>query len=173
MERIVFLERGTLVADIRRPAFAHEWREYEVTAPGQVVGRLRGATIAITNKLELREPALAQLPGLRLIAVAATGVDCLDLASCRRRGIAVTNVRGYAVTTLPEHVLTLALRRNLLGFSADVRAGAWQRAPQFCLHTHPINDLHGTTLGVVGYGTLGRAVAELARGVGMNVIVAE
>src|SRR5437763_11005630 len=175
MERIVFLERGTLVADIRRPAFAHEWREYAETRAEQVVERLRGATIAITNKLPLREPELAQLPELKLIAVAATGMDNIDLAACRRRDIAVTNVRGYAVHTLPEHVLMLmlALRRNLVGYRADVLAGAWARAPQFCLHTRPIGDLHESTLGVIGYGTLGRAVAQLARAIGMKVLVAE
>ena len=175
MERIVFLERGTIVADIRRPAFAHTWQDYEATRPEQVVERLRGATIAITNKLPLRELELAQLPELKLIAVAATGVDMIDLVACERRHITVTNVRGYAVHTLPEHVLVLmlALRRNLIGYRADVQAGEWQRAPQFCLHTRTINDLHASTLGVIGYGTLGRAVAELARAVGMNVLIAE
>ncbi|MFL6210221.1 MAG: D-2-hydroxyacid dehydrogenase [Pyrinomonadaceae bacterium] len=175
MERIVFLERGTLVAEIRRPRFAHEWREYETTLPEQVVERLRGASIAVTNKLALGAAELAELPELKLIAVAATGTDNIDLAECRRRNIAVVNVRGYAVTTLPEHVLMLllALRRNLLGFRADMRTGAWAHAPQFCLHTRSINDLHGTTLGVVGYGTLGQAVACLAAAIGMNVLVAE
>ena len=175
MERIVFLERGTLVADLRRPRFAHEWRDYEETRAPDVVERLRGATIAVVNKLALGEAELAQLPGLKLIAVAATGVDNLDLAACRRRHVAVTNVRGYAVATLPEHVLMLmlALRRSLLGLRADVRAGAWECAPQFCLHTRPLNDLRGSMLGVVGYGTLGRAVAALARAIGMEVIVAE
>jgi glycerate dehydrogenase len=175
MERIVFLERGTLVAEIRRPRFAHEWREYETTLPAQVVERLRGATIAITNKLALGAAELAELPELKLIAVAATGTDNIDLAECRRRNIAVANVRGYAVTTLPEHVLLLmlALRRNLIGFRADVRAGAWAEASQFCLHTRSIDDLHGTTLGVVGYGTLGQAVARLAEAIGMHVLIAE
>ena len=175
MERIVFLERGTLVADVRRPRFAHEWRDYEETRAPDVVERLRGATIAVVNKLALGEAELAELPELKLIAVAATGVDNIDLAACRRRHVAVTNVRGYAVATLPEHVLMLmlALRRNLLGLRADVRAGAWARAPQFCLHTRPLHDLRGSMLGVVGYGTLGRAVAALARAVGMEVIVAE
>ena len=175
MERIVFLERGTIVADIRRPCFAHTWQDYAETRPEQVVERLRAATIAIINKLPLREAELAQLPELKLIAVAATGTDMIDLAACDRRNITVTNVRGYAVHTLPEHVLMLmlALRRNLIGYRADVQAGAWQRAPQFCLHTRTINDLHASTLGVIGYGTLGRAVAELARAVGMHVLVAE
>ncbi|HYY42654.1 MAG TPA: hypothetical protein VE775_07995, partial [Pyrinomonadaceae bacterium] len=109
MEQIVFLERGTLVADIRRPHFAHEWREYEATRAADVCRRLRGATIAIINKLALGEAELAELPELKLIAVAATGVDKIDLAACERRGVVVTNVRGYAVTTLPEHVLLLML----------------------------------------------------------------
>lgn len=175
MERIVFLERGTLIADIRPPDFAHEWREFETTEQTQVVERLRAATIAITNKLALGAAELAALPQLKLIAVAATGTDKLDLAECQKRGIAVTNVRGYAVHTLPEHVLLLllALRRNLLSYRADVQAGAWARATQFCLHTHPINDLHDSTLGIVGYGALGQAVARLAQGVGMRVSVAE
>ncbi len=175
MERIVFLERSTLDADIRPPNFAHEWREYETTEQPQVIERLRAATIAITNKLALGEAELAALPALKLIAVAATGLDKIDLASCARRGVVVTNVRGYAVHTLPEHVLLLmlALRRNLIGYRADVRAGAWQRVAQFCLHTHPINDLYETTLGIVGYGALGQAVARLAQGIGMRVLVAE
>ena len=175
MERIVFLERGTLVADVRRPRFAHEWRDYEETRAPDVVERLRGATIAVVNKLALGEAELTELPGLKLIAVAATGVDNIDLAACGRHHVAVTNVRGYAVATLPEHVLMLmlALRRSLVGLRADVRAGAWARAPHFCLHTRPLNDLRGSMLGVVGYGTLGRAVAALARAVGMEVVVAE
>jgi glycerate dehydrogenase len=175
MERIVFLERGTLVADVRRPAFAHEWREYETTRPDQVVARLQAATIAIVNKLPLGAAELAQLPVLKLVAVAATGMDNIDLAACERRSVAVVNVRGYAVQTLPEHVLLLllALRRSLLGLRADVQAGAWAAAPQFCLHTRPIYDLRGSTLGIVGYGTLGQAVARLCAAVGLNVLVAE
>src|SRR5919199_995908 len=160
MERIVFLERGTLIADVRRPRFAHEWREYDVTRPEQVLERLRDATIAITNKLELREQTLAQLPELKLIAVAATGLDCIDLEACARRRIAVVNVRGYAVETVPEHVLMLmlALRRNLVGLRADVQAGAWAAAGQFCLHTRTVNDLRGTTPGGISYRTLGGAL---------------
>lgn len=175
MERIVFLERGTINARLRPPAFPHEWREHEETRAEQVVELLRDATIAIINKLPLREPELAQLPSLKLIAVAATGVDNVDLVACRRRHIAVTNVRGYATRTLPEHVLMLmlALRRNLIGIRADVAAGLWQRAPYFCLHTRPRDDLYQSTLGVVGYGALGQAVAELARAFGMHVIIAE
>jgi glycerate dehydrogenase len=175
MERIVFLDRNTLRAEIRPPAFAHEWREYEQTRPAEIVERLAGASIAIVNKVRLTDAELAQLPALRLIAVAATGTDNIDLLSCRKRGISVSNVRGYAAHTLPEHVLMLilALRRNLVNYQRDLRAGAWQRAEQFCLLTHPIRDLHGSTLGIIGYGALGQSVERLARAVGMRTLVAE
>jgi glycerate dehydrogenase len=175
MERIVFLDRNTLRAEIRPPAFAHEWREYEATRAEEVVERLEGASIAIVNKVEIRDAQLAQLPALRLIAVAATGTDNIDLKSCRERGVAVSNVRGYATGTLPEHVfmLMLALRRNLASYQRDVRAGEWERAAGFCLLTHPIRDLHASTLGIIGYGALGRAVERLAHAFGMHALIAE
>ena len=175
MERIVFLDRNTLKAEIMPPAFAHEWREYGATRAGDVVERLGGASIAIVNKVEIRDAHLAQLPALALIAVAATGTDNIDLKSCRERGIAVSNIRDYATHTLPEHVLMLmlALRRNLSGYRRDVRAGRWQRAEQFCLLDHPIRDLHASTLGIIGYGALGHAVEQLARAFGMRTLIAE
>ena len=175
MERIVFLDRDTLRADIRPPAFAHEWREYAETRPAEVVERLAGASIAVVNKVRITDAELDRLPALRLIAVAATGTDNIDLESCGRRGVSVSNVRGYATHTLPEHVLMLmlALRRNLVPYRRDLRDGAWQRAEQFCLLTHPIRDLHGSTLGIIGHGALGQSVGQLARALGMRTLVAE
>ncbi len=175
METIVFLERDTLTVELRRPSFEHVWRDYGSTRPGEVFARLEGATVAVVNKLPLRADLLARLPSLRLIAVAATGTDNIDLDFCRARGVEVRNVRGYARETLPEHVLmlALALSRNLVGYREDVRAGLWQRAGQFCLHTREIRDLHGAALGLVGYGTLGRGVERLARAFGMEVLVSE
>jgi len=175
MERIVFLERNTFRATFRKPQFAHEWIEYGETLPADVVERLRNATIAVCNKLPLREAELSQLPLLKLIAVAATGVDNIDLDYCRRRGLPVCNTRGYAVHSLPEHVLTLvlALRRNIISYRQDVKDGRWQNAKQFCLLDHPIHDLHGSTLGVIGYGVLGQAMEQLARSIGMRVLISE
>lgn len=175
MHRIVFLDRDALVADVRRPDFAHEWREYQATAPAEVVPRLEGATIAIVNKVSLREAELEHLPQLKLIAVAATGVDIIELESCRRRGIAVANVRGYARHAVPEHalMLMLALSRNLINQRQDIERGAWQESEHFCLFNHTIRDLYGQTLGIIGYGTLGRAVEQLARAFGMRVVVSE
>jgi glycerate dehydrogenase len=171
--RIVFLDRESLIASVRLPAFPHHWDQFPATAHADVVERLHGATIAITNKVPLRASDLARLPDLKLIAVAATGTDILDLPACRERGIVVSNIRNYAVHTLPEHTfaLILALRRNLIAYRADVEAGRWQQAGRFCLLDHPIADLAGSRLGLVGYGALGKAVAALARAFGMEVCV--
>ena len=175
MERIVFLERNTFKVEFPRPQFEHEWVDYAETAPDQIVERLQNATIAICNKLPLRASDLARLPLLKLIAVAATGVDNIDLDYCKQQGIAVCNAQHYAGNSLPEHVLLLmlALRRNLNAYLEDVRAGAWQEAKQFCLLDHPIHELRGATLGVVGYGFLGSAVGNLAQAVGMELLIAE
>ena len=175
MERIIFLERDTFRVGFRPPQFPHEWQDYAESHPDEVVPRLRDATIAIVNKLPLREAELQQLPHLRMVAVAATGVDNIDLVYCRKHGIAVSNVRDYAVNSLAEHVLMLilALRRNLIGYHADVNRGKWQRAKQFCLLDRPIHDIAGTTLGIVGHGFLGKAVARLAHAVGMRVLLSE
>jgi len=175
MEHIVFLERNTFKVEFRRPTFPHEWIDYEETTSAQIVERMRDATIAICNKLPLREPELAQLPKLKLIAVAATGVDNIDLDYCKRINLAVCNVRNYATHSLAEHVLllTLALRRNLSAYMQDVRSGKWQQAKQFCLLDHPIHDLHGSAMGIIGYGFLGRSVAALAQALGMKVLISE
>ena len=174
-EHLVFLDRSTLQATVRRPAFDHTWEEFPATSVEQTVGRLRDATIALTNKVPLRADALAQLPKLKMIAVAATGYDVIDVAACRERGIAVCNIRNYAVNTVPEHVfaLTLALRRSLLEYRADVERGRWQQAEQFCFFDHPIRDLHGSTMGIFGGGTLGQGTAALARAFGMRVLFAQ
>jgi glycerate dehydrogenase len=175
LESIVFLDRNTFTVPFRRPNFEHEWIEYDDTSIEQVVPRLQDATIAVCNKIPMRGHSLSQLTKLKLIAVAATGVDNVDLDFCRANQIAVCNTRGYAVNSLPEHalMLMLALRRNLIAYRNDVRAGKWREAKQFCLLDHPISDLRGATLGIVGYGTSGKSMAQLARAIGMNVLIAE
>lgn len=174
-EIIVFIERNTFNVPFRKPAFRNEWIEFGETPPDQIIERLAPATIVICNKQPLRADVLSQLPKLRLIAVAATGVDNVDLAYCRSHDIAVCNTRGYAVNSLPEHalMLMLALRRNLIAYRNDVRAGRWHEAKQFCLLDHPIGDLRGATLGIAGFGRLGKSMAGLGRALGMEVIVAE
>ena len=175
MHRIVYLERESIVADVRRPAFPHHWLEHPCTQQAEVGERLADATIAIVNKLQLDAGLIAALPALQMIAVAATGTNNVDLDACRARGIVVTNIRGYAVHTVPEHVfaLLLALSRNLVAYRQSVAAGRWQRAEQFCFFDHPIRDLFGTTLAIIGSGSLGSGVARLAEAFGMRVLRSE
>nr|WP_315400545.1 D-2-hydroxyacid dehydrogenase [uncultured Duganella sp.] len=174
-QRIVFLDRDSVIANVRRPAFAHAWTEYPATGAADAARRLLDAraTIAITNKVPLRADDLARLPDLRMIAVAATGTDIVDLGACRERGIVVANIRNYAVHTLPEHTfaLILALRRQLVAYRQDIEAGLWQKSERFCLFGHPVSDLAGSRLGLAGYGALGKSVAHIARAFGMEVVV--
>ena len=177
MSGIVFLDRDTFSPSVRisRPTFEHDWTEYAQTSAEQIVSRLADAEIVITNKVPIRRETLEQLPGLKMVAVAATGYDVIDVDACRERDIVVSNVRGYATDTVPEHVfaLILALRRAVIGYREDVLRGKWKNAAQFCLHTHTIHGLHGTTLGIIGRGILGRAVGKIAEAFGMRVLFAE
>ncbi|MBK6357568.1 MAG: D-2-hydroxyacid dehydrogenase [Betaproteobacteria bacterium] len=175
MLRIVQLEGESLIGEVRRPAFAHDWVEHAKTAPAQVVERLNGAAIAIINKVAIDAAAVNVLPDLKMIAVTATGTNNVDLDACRVRGIVVSNIRGYAVNSVPEHVmaLLLALSRNLVAWRETLLAGGWQRSGQWCLFDHPIRELHGATLGLIGSGTLGNGAARLAEAFGMRVMRAE
>ena len=172
---IVFLDRTTLEARLRTPNFPHDYREYAVTQAPEIVDRLKDATIAIINKVPMRKETLAQLPKLKLIAVAATGTDVIDKDYCRTAGITVVNIRNYAFNTVPEHVFALifALRRNLMAYREDVRLGAWQRADQFCFFPHPIRDIAGSTIGIIGFGVLGKSVAKRAQALGMQVLATD
>jgi glycerate dehydrogenase len=176
--QIVFLDRATFAPQVvfdSTPIGACRWQAYPMTAPGQIVERARAAEVVVVNKVRLEAAELAALPALKLVALTATGTDNVDLAAAAARGVAVANVRDYAGTTVPEHVfaLALALRRNLLAMHRSVRAGRWSAAETFCLHDHPIADLAGGTLGIVGAGTLGQAVGRLGECFGMRVLYAE
>ncbi|WP_281630768.1 D-2-hydroxyacid dehydrogenase [Vibrio sp. St2] len=177
LPNIVFLDRATIPTHIELPhlPFDHQWIEYDFTSPELVVERLKNAHIVITNKVVLDAAVLRQLPDLKLIAVSATGFNNIDIDYCREQNIAVTNVQGYATQSVPEHVIGMifALKRNLMGYHNDIAKGEWQRNKQFCFFTHPIGDVAGSTLGVVGSGALGQATAALAKAIGMQVIYAE
>jgi len=175
MLRIVNLESESVDAPFRRPDVAHEWAEFAMCEQASLIDALRGANIAVINKLRLDAAAVAALPELEMVAVAATGTDNIDLQACAAHGVTVCNVRGYAGHTVPEHVLMLmlALRRSLLSYVSDVHAGKWGRSNNFCLFGHPVGDLYGATLGIVGRGSLGQGVARLAGAFGMHVMYAE
>ncbi|MFD0666565.1 D-2-hydroxyacid dehydrogenase [Ramlibacter sp. MAHUQ-53] len=173
--KIVFLDRDTLSPQttLRRPRFEHDLTLYDRTAPAEVAARIAEADIVILNKVRLTADHLAAAPRLKLVAVAATGTDNVDLAACRARGVVVSNIRNYAVHTVPEHTFALifALRRSVCAYRDAVRAGRWQQAGQFCFFDHPIRDLANSTLGVIGDGVLGQAVAAMGRALGMRVLM--
>jgi glycerate dehydrogenase len=173
--KVVFLDRASLKAKVRKPEDASEYVEHQKTSVDEIVPRLKGAAVAIVNKVPMREATLSQLPELKMIAVAATGYDVIDIAYCKSHGIAVANIRNYAVHTVPEHafMLILALRRNLLAYRQDVENGVWNKSDQFCFFTHDIGDLHGSTLGIIGEGAIGQATAAIGRAFGMRVLFAD
>ena len=174
-QKIVFLDRDTIAphVNVRQPAFEHEWVVHDRTQPDQVRERLAEATIAITNKAPIRADTLAACPKLKMIAIAATGTDMVDIADCTARGIVVSNIRGYAVDTVPEHTfaLILALTRAVIGYRQDVAGGEWLKADQFCFFNHRIGQLNGSRLGIIGEGSLGSSVAQIAAaGFGMEPV---
>lgn len=174
---IVFLDRATLPERIQLPClpFAHTWQEYASTQPHEIIPRLQQATIAIVNKVKLGDKELAALPALQLIVVAATGTDNVDRTACRARGVTLCNVQGYAVHAVVEHALSLmlALSRNLVPYQQALKAGAWQQSPHFCYFGPNIHDLAGKRLGLIGSGSLGRAMARVGSALGMEVCFAE
>ncbi|MCF7203819.1 2-hydroxyacid dehydrogenase [Pseudomonas oligotrophica] len=143
------------------------------TAPEDIVERLRGAQVALVNKIALGEDTLAACPELKLILVAATGVNNIDLAAARRLGITVCNCQAYGTPTVAQHTLALllALATRLPDYQAAVARGRWQQSGQFCLLDFPIVELAGKKLGLLGQGELGSAVARLAEAFGMQVLV--
>jgi glycerate dehydrogenase len=175
----VFLDRASLdLGDLDLSALREvlpELQCFDRSDRSEVADRIRGAEVVILNKVKLDGPLLEQAPQLKLICVVATGTDNVAIAEARARGIVVTNVRGYGTSAVAQHTLCLmlALSIRLLDYSAAVGRGDWSRAEQFCLLDYPIQELSGRVLGIVGLGTLGRAVVELAQAFGMRVLVAQ
>ena len=144
------------------------------TAPHEIASRVAGREVVLVNKLRITREIIEASPSLRLIALAATGTNNVDLVAASERGIAVCNLRDYCTASVVQHVfgVLLLLTQKLREYDALVRSGAWQRGEQFCLLDYPIRELVGRRLGIVGYGTLGRGVARAATAFGMEVLVA-
>jgi glycerate dehydrogenase len=175
----VFLDLATVDGgDLRLAALDRAlpaWHTHPATAPDEVAVRIADADVVITNKVPLTRALLAGASKLQLVAVAATGADIIDLAAAKERGIVVCNVRNYCADSVAQHVLTLML--NLATgqpfYSQRVREGDWSRSGNFSLHDREIREISRLSLGIIGFGNLGKAVARLAKSVGMNVLVGE
>jgi glycerate dehydrogenase len=168
------IDRGDL--DLGRLLDACEtWDLHPATAPGQVAARICSAPVVVTNKVVLDAPLLREAVSLRLICVAATGTNNVDLEAASDLGVAVRNVRGYATPSVVQHVFALILTHfnRLAEYRGSVARGDWSRSEHFCLLDHPIEELAGRTLGIVGHGELGRAVDRVARCLDMEVLIAQ
>ncbi|KJH66052.1 D-2-hydroxyacid dehydrogenase [Chromobacterium violaceum] len=172
---VVFLDRDSLPVPVPVFGFPVHYREYPATAPEQLAAHAAGADIVISNKVPLSREAIAALPELRLVAIAATGYNHVDLDACRERGVAVCNIRHYGDHTVAEHafMLMMALMKNLPAYQRDVAAGVWSQSRQFCHFGAPIREVHGATLAIVGSGGIGGQLAQMARAFGMEVLFAE
>ncbi|UTW04815.1 2-hydroxyacid dehydrogenase [Amphritea atlantica] len=151
------------------------FQAYPATASQQVVKRIAGADVVITNKVVLDREMLSATTQLKHVCIAATGTNNVDLQAASELGITVSNCQAYGTESVSQHVmaLMLALHTNLIAYNEAARNGRWARAEQFCLLDYPIQELSGKTLGIVGYGNLGSGVAQLAGAFGMNVVVAQ
>ena len=147
---------------------------YGDTLPSQTIERIGDAGIVLGNKVGLTAEVFEACPSIRFIGLTATGTDNVDVAAARKRGIAVANIRAYCTQSVVEHVFgcLLSLTHSLGRYAGDVRNGAWSRAENFCLITHPIRELSAMTLGLVGYGELARGVERIARAFNMEVLIA-
>lgn len=176
MHNMVFLDAASMGdADLTILSTNIPLTCYEHSTAEQVVPRLAQASIAIVNKVQLTAAMLQQLPQLKLICVAATGVNNVDIATASRLGISVTNVRGYADTAVPQHVMALLLQlsNKVQQYHQATCDGRWSQSKHFCLLDYPVMELSGKNFVVVGYGALGQASARLAQAFGMQLIIAE
>ncbi|OHC26601.1 MAG: glycerate dehydrogenase [Pseudomonadales bacterium RIFCSPHIGHO2_02_FULL_60_43] len=148
---------------------------YPHSTQAQTIEHLQGVQVAISNKVLLNAEVFAACPELKLVLVAATGTNPIDLSAARTHGVIVSNCQGYGTPSVAQHtlMLLLALATRLPDYQRDVRAGRWQQAQQFCLLDYPIVELHGKTLGLLGHGELGGAVAKLAEAFGMRVLLGQ
>ena len=175
--RIVFLDAATY-GDTSLELFTKTWNctVHQVTSPAETIERIAGHTVAVTNKIAFDKIILnsPEAGNLQLIAVAATGTDIIDKDEAAKRGVKVCNVPGYATQSVAQFtmalILELASRAGLYG--AAVKAGEWQKSPVFSLLTFPNIELAGKKLGIIGYGNIGQAVAQMARGFGLEILIA-
>lgn len=175
----VFLDRDTVdQGDVDLSVLEQhitQWRYYGLTSPDELHERIRDTEVVISNKVVLDEAAFAAAPKLKLVCVAATGTNNVDMAAATRHGVVVCNVRAYATPSVVQHTfaLILALATNLGRYRRAVMRGEWANSLHFCLLDYPIREIAGKKLGIVGYGELGHGVAKVAEAFGMEVLISQ
>jgi glycerate dehydrogenase len=175
--KAVFLDWATMGPDLdisAMEALLPDLEVYDESTAGEVAERISDAAIVLGNKVMISESLFAGAPAMRFIGLTATGTDNVNLEAAKKHGVAVANIRAYCTESVVEHVFgaILYLAHNLGNYGVDVRGGAWQETTIFTMLTRPISELAAMTLGIVGYGELGKGVARLGEAFGMEVIVA-
>ena len=172
---VVVLDRASLLHRPFNLNFPHQLTAYDITEAADTADRLQDAHIVISNKVNISAEHIADNPQLKLIAIAATGYNNVDLVAAKAAGITVCNIRAYGNESVAEHafMLMITLMRNLPAYQRDVAAGLWQNSPFFCHFGAPMRDLNGKTLGIFGRGNIGSALASRAEAFGMNVCYGE
>ncbi len=177
--RALFLDfgsvtRGDMDCTVLERAIA-PWQFYHDSTEAEVVERIRDAEVIVSNKVYISREAIAAAQRLKLICIAATGYNNVDLAAAAENGVPVCNVRGYATPSVVQHVfmLMLNLARHFSDYQTLVKRGGWQESQFFCPLDFPVIELSDKTLGIIGYGELGQAVAQVAQAFGMEVLIAE
>lgn len=174
--KAVFLDFGTMGSGLdleELESLVDEFVVYDESPQDTVAQRISDADIVFTNKIRLTRALLEHASQLKFIALTATGTDNIDTDCAKQHGIGVANIRHYCTGSVVEHVfgVLLSLTHSLEPYHRSVRAGDWQRSSDFCMLHYPVRELSSMTLGVVGYGALGRGVARIAREFGMRVLV--
>ncbi|MFV5492386.1 2-hydroxyacid dehydrogenase [Acinetobacter sp. ASP199] len=146
---------------------------YPATSTAELLARVQDVDVIITNKVMVNAETIQQCPQLKLILISATGTNNVDLAAAKARNIVVCNCQAYGTSAVAQHTLMLMLNlaTSFLSYQQKLQQGEWQKASQFCLLDSPIVELSGKTLGIVGYGELGKAVAKLAEAFDMKVMI--
>ncbi len=179
VQSAVFLDLDSIDRDdldlSKLNAAVDNWEWHGLVQESELAQALAGADVVVSNKVLLSDEQLSKARDLKLVCIAATGANNIDLEAAARNNIAVCNVSGYATPSVVQHVFTLllALTTRFNEYTSAVKTGAWSRSNFFCLLDYPIRELDGKTIGIVGYGHLGRAVAKVAEAFGMKVMLAK
>ena len=176
--RAVFLDKQTFSASIVLDGIAQQVNEltcYDNTSPEDITSRSLDAEIIITNKVVLNAEILANLPNLKLICISATGFNNVDIEAAQRLNIAVTNVSGYAGQSVAQYVFAQLLNyfQHTTHHNNNTKQGLWASSSSFCYHGDGFSELAGKTLGIIGYGNLGKAVANIAQAFNMKIVISE
>ncbi|RLD71054.1 MAG: hydroxyacid dehydrogenase [Bacteroidetes bacterium] len=173
--KIVLLDTATLGSDLNLSIIENEGKltTYQTTKAEETIDRIKNADIIITNKVIIGEKEMESAKNLKLICVAATGTNNIDIAEAKKRNIVVANVKGYSTEAVAQHTISmiLALQNSLIEFANESKSGNWSKSPIFTMLNHPFYELKDKKLGIIGYGTIGKRVAEMAKVFGMKILI--